>query len=325
MIYRLINILPLIKMIEDTNINIKKYKIGTVIFDNPILNASGCWVMFSHQIDKLYNSNLGGIVMKTCTLNPKNGNIEPTYCCLAQLNVHFNSKGLPNPGYCYYKEILKNMTKMTKPFILSVAYSDNFNDLSLILTDYDNFVTKTSLIEINTSCPNTESEIIPYDLNKFKLFINNLKEINVPNLLLGIKLPPYLDKKLLSEIAKIIIESNVISFITLCNSIPNCLPLVNSDLMLSTIYGGMSGKLNKYISISNVKQFSDLFKKNESNIKIIGCGGIETIYDINDYIKMGADFVQLGSCFYDSTKNELNNAKIIDIINEFKTGLNKKN
>lgn len=310
-VYRLVNILSLVKMTE--------YKIGTVVFKNPILNASGCWVMFSEQIEKLQSTNLGGIVAKTCTLHPKNGNAEPTYHCLKSANVHFNSKGLPNPGYHYYKEIAK--TIKTKPFILSVAYTNDINELTCILTDYNNSVVEPCLIEINTSCPNTESEILSYDVNKFKLFIDWLATLHLTNLFLGIKLTPYLDKKMLSEIANIIIKSNI-SFITLCNSIPNCLPLIDGNTLLSTSYGGMSGKLNKYISISNVKQFSNLFKKSGSAIKIIGCGGIETLTDINDYVKMGADFVQLGSCFYDNVNNELNYVKIIEIINEFKTGLN---
>ena len=293
----------------------QKYSIKNILFTNPILNASGCWAMSSEQINKLENSNLGGIIAKTCTKLPKNGNAEPTYYCLDNLNIHFNSKGLPSNGYEYYKNISR--TIISKPFILSIAYSDDLFDM---LIDYDSFVNRPHLVEINMSCPNTESEIIPYDLTKFNEFIEKIKCVCLENLILGIKLPPYLDKKLLFNTAKIIIKSNI-SFITLCNSLPNCLALNNGDYTLSTMFGGMSGKFNKYISISNVKQFADVFKANCSDIKIIGCGGIECVNDVDDYIKMGADFVQLGSCFYNSQTNGLDLDKITKIVNEFDKAL----
>jgi dihydroorotate dehydrogenase len=56
----------------------------------------------------------------------------------------------------------------------------------------------------------------------------------------------------------------------------------------SNVYSGISGKFNKYISLSNVYTFN---KQLDKKIKIIGCGGIENIQDINDYLNNGATLV----------------------------------
>jgi dihydroorotate dehydrogenase (fumarate) len=83
---------------------------------------------------------------------------------------------------------------------------------------------------------------------------------------------------------------------------------------VSNIYGGLSGKINKYFTLSNIYTIK---KKLNKNIKIMGCGGIETIEDVKDYLNIGADFVQLGSLFYDSAINKLDVDKINNLVDKF--------
>ena len=66
--------------------------------------------------------------------------------------------------------------------------------------------------------------------------------------------------------------------------------------------------------MSNVVSFSKLI---DNKIKIVGCGGIDTINDVKDYLNNGADFVQLASCFYDVENNKLDIVKINELIREF--------
>ena len=88
----------------------------------------------------------------------------------------------------------------------------------------------------------------------------------------------------------------------------------SKDPILSNKYGGMSGKINKHISLSNVMTFSKTLSK---EIKIIGCGGINTIEDVSDYLKYGASFIQLASCFYDEISDELNISKINELVSKY--------
>lgn len=290
----------------------EKYMLGNISFSVPILNASGCWCLDKEQIEELYNSKLGGILAKTCTTLKKDGNAEPNYHYFEKDGVHFNSKGLPNLGYQYYKQLSAKFTD--KPYIISIAF-ENFDNLKILLDDYDKFIQKNSIIEINLSCPNTETDIPGYDIDFIHKLLLFLKECELQNIKFGLKLPPYLQNILMNQIIKVInMFDSILVYIVLSNSIPNCLPLIDGTPILTNIYGGMSGKINKFISVGNVAYFS---KKLNKNIKIIGCGGIETIEDIFDYLNNGADFVQLASCFYDHKRNRLNIAKINNLICDF--------
>jgi len=300
--------------------------------NNKFFNASGCWSSNETQLDDLFNSKLNYIVSKTCTLNSKKGNEEPTYYTLD--NIHINSKGLPNEGYYYYKNLYSkyinsNSINNEKPFILSVAWEHNEENTITILNDYNNLVNnidknldkKEELVELNLSCPNLNHEIPSYNvalLDRILKLINNLR---LNNLIFSLKLSPFLDHQLCDKIINIINENNTtnkIKYIVLSNSIPNCLMLQNGEPVLSNIYGGLSGKLNKFISLSNIHYFKDRIDK---NIQLIGCGGIETIQDVNDYLNNGASYVQLGSCFYDSSLNCLQYDKINSLVTQYENSL----
>jgi dihydroorotate dehydrogenase len=297
--------------------NSKPYQIGSIKFEHPILNASGCWVTTEEQINELKNSNLSGIISKTCSIFSKKGNHEPNYYKLENENIHFNSKGLPNLGYSYYKDISDKFD--TKPFIISITY-DTTDNMGAILKDYDASITEPKLVEINMSCPNVETKIPGYHIGMIEKLIVNLFKLNLKNIEIGIKLPPYFEIDMMNKVVDCLNYTwfdrvSLIKYVVLSNSIPNAFPLLNGSPVLSSFYGGLSGKINKYIAISNVHIFSQRINK---NIKIIGCGGIETDEDIFDYLKCGADFVQLGSCFYEENTNSLNIEKINNTINFFR-------
>jgi len=293
------------------------YQIGNQLFQVPILNASGCWSAYHSQLNELYSSELGGIVAKTCTIFCKQGNDEPTYYFSEKDGVHFNSKGLPNYGYQYYRELSRDFTD--KPYIISIAFED-FDKLKLLLKDYDQFVNKETLVEINLSCPNTQAEIPGYDVEFIEKLLAMLFIYKLSHIKCGLKLPPYFQRKEIHKLADIFNEfSTVLYYIVVSNSIPNCMPLLEGEHVLSTKFGGMSGKINKNIALSNVASFSEKINK---NIKIVGCGGIDNVDDILDYFKHGADFVQLASCFYNDHTNKLDIDKINTTIHEFS---NKKN
>ena len=284
--------------------------------NHTILNSSGCWGSNETQLDELFNTKLNAVITKTCTLHFKKGNAEPTFYSLG--NLHINSKGLPNEGYIYYKALYNKYKLNNKKYILSVAWECNENNTLELLQNYNNHVTKQELVELNLSCPNLEHEIPSYNyimLDKILKLINNL---NLNNLIFSLKLSPFLDHKLCDKIINTINSNNnskIYKYIVLSNSIPNGLILNNGSPALSNIFGGLSGNLNKYIALSNVYYFKN---KLDKNIEIIGCGGISNVYDIKDYLNNGANYVQLGSCFYDSFTNSLDYDKINSVITTYK-------
>jgi dihydroorotate dehydrogenase (fumarate) len=307
-----LNDIPVLETIPKLDLSI-----NTIQFAHPILNASGCWALHEKQLDELYGSKLAGIVSKTATLFSKNGNPEPTYYYDTDNKISYNCKGLPNLGYNYYKMLSTKYSQ--KPYILSLAY-DTFDKLKLILLDYiGDDSTSKKLVELNLSCPNGANVIIGYSLDLMEELFRFLKMLRLSNILFGLKLPPYLDTNSIVECAKLFIKyPDIIAYIVSCNSIPNSMPMLHGKQMLSSGIGGMSGKQNKGIALSNVYNFAIQFKNlKNSSIKIIGCGGIETVDDVLDYLKAGASFVQVASCFYDEIEDKLNTEKINKLVNEF--------
>lgn len=269
--------------------------------NTPIISASGCWASTEEQIVELLNSNIGAITLKTCTLFSKDGNKEPNF--YRDGEITFNSKGLPNKGYSYYRDILiKYNIEGNKPFIVSVSYESN-DKINIILDDINGISVKNTFVELNLSCPNIKCDdgIIGYNLDQISILLDNLK--NYDNLTIGLKLPPYLDIILIKNLCHILNKNlKIIKFITLCNSIPNTIHLYNQEPVLSTLLGGMSGKINKYISLGNISLFNNYLDK---RITIIGCGGISNLCDILDYEKMGVKYYQIASYFYDENNNKL--------------------
>jgi len=281
----------------------------------PIITASGCWASTEEQILKLMTTNIGAICLKTCTLESRDGNPEPTY--YTNGGFTFNSKGLPNPGYSYYRDILiKYNVNNNKPFFISIGYESNDNCLS-ILKDLQTITKKQIFVELNMSCPNVKNKTVPaYNIDILNNLLFNLKEFNNQNkIIIGIKLPPYLDTSFIHKVCDILNNHLSVKFITMCNSIPNTVYIKDNNYVLNTIMGGMSGKANKYVSLGSILHFK---KKLDSSIVIIGCGGISDVSDIDDYFMCGATYVQIASCFYEEETNSLNLEKINNLIEKYK-------
>ena len=277
-----------------------------------ILNASGCWCDTREKIVELYNNPIfSGVISKTCTRYLKIGNPEPNYYFNEKNGLHFNSKGLPNFGYEYYKECFSLLLEKDKPFILSVAYNEHeLDDFTWILKDYDGFLQhheKDALIEINISCPNIHSRITGYHKKDIAFLLQHIRALNLTRVKIGLKLPPYFELEKIRKIAELfLLHTDNIRYIVCCNTIPNA--------YYDGKYCGVSGKINKYIAIGNIKKFKEYFS---DKIHIIGSGGITNGQDIQDYLNAGADIVQLGSGFYDKERNALDCDKISGL-NDFR-------
>lgn len=269
-----------------------------------VMNASGCWVLQPHQIDSIALVN-NCIISKTCTLDPKPCNPLPNF--IEYGNYSLNCKGLPNLGYIVYKKLWLDYYQKKIILILSLDCSD-INSLSIMLQDFNHFIENAKkdtndnskeLVELNISCPNknVNQRIIGYDLKYLDKILNFIKDLQLKNIDIGLKLPPYIDRYMVEQLSGLLISYNsIIAYIVCSNSLPNCSSLVNGEYKLSMDIGGLSGDVLKCIALSNINQLSKLLK--DYDIKILGCGGINDLKDINDYLKVGAIGVQIGRSLY---------------------------
>lgn len=282
---------------------------------NIIMNASGCYSRTYSQLKELcFNTHHNTIITKTCTKIESIGNVLPNYKEISE-DICINALGIPNEGYYYYKHIFLDLiydnSMKNINYIISMD-TTHIDDLCFMLKDYDDEITKIKytekqFIELNISCPNLNNTILSYDIEKLTHLLNIIDNLKLNNIYFGVKCSPYLDKSLLTKIALLFIKhSNIIKYIVCSNTIPNGLYIdlmklnnYNKDnIYLTNKFGGISGVVNKYISLSNIYQFNMIFKTYKCDIKIIGCGGIFNYHDILEYLYIGSCGVQIGYSLY---------------------------
>lgn len=268
-----------------------KTKIAGIDFDSYIFNASGPRDSILKELEVIGESDSSAITMKSCTLQPREGNDKPRYARLEFGSIQ--SMGLPNLGYQEYIKLASQLKKYNKPIIASVA--------GLTIDSYRKMVeefqkSETHLIEVNLSCPNLKGKSpVAYNFEETELVLSKITGLGEKPI--GLKLPPYYEKNQYKRLVKLIQQYNI-SFITCINSIGNTL-IIDSEKETPVIkpkkgFGGLSGQYIKPIALANVKNFYELL---QGKISIIGVGGINSGNDAFEYLLAGADAIQVGTTF----------------------------
>ena len=280
-----------------------------------ILNTSGPADVTLSELGIIANSKSSAITMKSCTLEPREGNPEPRYADLEFGSI--NSMGLPNLGYRAYikfSKILKE--KYKKPVIASISGMTLKDNLVIFKAFNDSSV---DLIEFNPGSPNTIGKpIIGYDVDAMDKLLGAVSKVCKKPF--GVKLPAYFDLVHFEQIADVI-KKYPVKFITCINSIGNGLaidphkekPLIKPKGGL----GGIGGSYIKFTALANVRRFYELFN---DKIQVIGVGGIYTGIDAFEFILAGASAVQIGTAFLQKGPKIFNNVQ-----EELKEFMKKKN
>ncbi|MCK5460023.1 dihydroorotate oxidase [Candidatus Parcubacteria bacterium] len=272
-------------------LNSYKTKIAGVELDSYICNASGPLDSTLKELENIAKSTSSAIIMKSCTIEPKEGNQEPIYTRLPLGSIQ--SMGLPNLGYQEYVKFAARLKKYNKPIIASVA--------GLSVEDYQQMVeafqnSDVDLIEVNLSCPNLERKPqVAYDFKQTEKVLCKIS--NLGKKPIGLKLPPYYDLIHHKQMAKLIEKYNI-RFITCINSVGNAL-IIDSKTETPVIkpkrgFGGLCGDYIKPIALANVRAFYELLK---NKISIFGVGGIKSGADTFEFLLAGADAVQVATTF----------------------------
>ena len=270
--------------------------ISSVFLKSCLYNASGCLCVSKEDLLKVYNSNSGAVISKSCTFSPREGNPKPRYFENSYGSI--NSMGMPNKGYRFYTYMSNYLLDLgdSKPYIISVSGLD-FDELLTMLSYIDNMVKRPEqLVEVNLSCPNIPGEAqVSYDFKKMdnclkKIFSNKYKKIKI-----GLKLSPYFDPSHILEVSNIF-KKYSLHFLTCINSLGNGI-IINPETDKTSIVpkkglGGVGGLYCKPIALSNVFQF---YKHLGDKLTIIGCGGVQSGQDAYEHILCGASVVQIGT------------------------------
>jgi len=268
-----------------------KTKIAGIEFNSYILNASGVKDSTFEELEEIAKSDSAAIMMKSCTIESREGNEEPRYARLPLGAIQ--SMGLPNLGYKKHLEFASQLSKFGKPIIVSVA--------GFIADEYKIMVeafqeSKADLIEVNLSCPNIEGkQPIAYNFKQTEEILDEILNLNKKPI--GLKLPPYFDFSQQEKMAELIKRYNI-SFISSINSLGNTL-IIDPEKEKPIIkpnkgFGALCGDYIKPIALANVRKFYELLG---GGVSIMGVGGIKTGRDAFEFLLAGADAVQVATIF----------------------------
>ena len=266
-----------------------RIKIRDVEFASPLLTASGTYG-YGHEVQGLAEVNkLGGIITKSVTLHPREGNPPPriseTSCGM------LNSIGLANLGvekYC--EEVIPFLNNLKTQVIINVAGS-KLEDYLKTLEKLEATNGRHVGYEINISCPNVKKGGMEFGVSPEMTMELTSEMRKRTDKLLVMKLGPNVTR--IEDIAQAA-ESGGADAVSAINTIVGmAIDIKTREPKLHTNYGGLSGPAIKPIAIANVHK---VFKTVE--IPVIGIGGISTVEDVIEFLLAGATLVQIGTMNY---------------------------
>lgn len=252
---------------------------------NPIMPASGCFG-FGREFSQLYDlSQLGAIMIKATTFEPRFGNPTPR---VAETSAGMlNAIGLQNPGLeKVVNEELVWLEQFDVPIIANVAGSQE--------EDYVAVAKKISAspnvhaLELNISCPNVKTGGIAFGTipEIAKNLTKKVKEVSeVP---VYVKLSPNVTD--IVEMAKAV-EDGGADGLTMINTLVGMrIDLKTGKPILANKTGGLSGPAIKPVALRMIYEVSQ-----QVSLPIIGMGGIESAEDVIEYFYAGASAVAIGT------------------------------
>lgn len=299
-------------MVEDKCIDLS-LKIKDFELKNPIITASGTYG-YSNEFEVFCNvKNLGAIVTKGITVEPRFGNEGERIFETAGGMI--NRIGLENIGIkAFLKEKLPILRDCNINFILNIAGNTPEDYIKLAKIAQENDI---KAIELNVSCPNVKCGCIEYGVNKQALYeLVQMVRKNYDGCLI-VKLSPNVTSA--EEVAEAAQSAgaDAVSAINTVRGMGVKLNFVNGQFKKTTVSGGLSGQCIKPVALSFVDRISKVI-----DIPIIAIGGIQTLDDILEFFSVGAKAVQIGTANFthpDIAEKLVNDLEKFMETNNFKT------
>lgn len=261
-------------------------KINDFKLKNPIMTASGTYG-YNNEFDEFCDvKNIGAIVTKGITLEPRLGNEGERIFETASGMI--NRIGLENVGIeAFLREKLPVLRNCGIDFILNIAGNTPEDYIKLAQIAQENDI---RAIEVNVSCPNVKCGCIEYGVNKQALYeLVAMVRKNYENCLI-VKLSPNVTSAEDMAIAAQGAGADAISAINTVRGLGVKLNFNNGQFNKTTVSGGLSGQCIKPIALSFIDRINKVI-----DIPIIGIGGISSLDDMLEFFAVGARAVQIGT------------------------------
>lgn len=274
---------------------------------NPLLPASGTYG-YGEAYSQYYSpSELGALISKGITWNPKPGN-EGIRIWETPSGI-LNSIGLENPGiHEFLNGSLQKMQTLNENVIVNLGgntIEEYINSVEL-LNDHDFFA-----IELNISCPNVKEGGMAFGIeSETAAEVTKIVKAHTKHNLI-VKLSP--NARNIVECAKAVEEAGADSVSLINTVLGMAIDPYKEKAVFNNTYAGLSGPAVKPIALRMVHQVA----KNV-NIPVVAAGGISTGLDVAEFMMAGATLVQIG------TANFMNPNAVVDILKDFDDFLKEK-
>lgn len=259
--------------------------IGRLKLANPILTASGTFGYGQEFASIIDLNELGGLVTKAVSLEPRTGNPIPR---IAETPAGMlNSIGLANVGvHNFIKEKLPYLKTLKSAVIVNVAGKtiEEFVQVIDIIEDAGGI----DGYELNISCPNVKQGGMAFGADpRIAAKITSLCR-NATDRCLIVKLSPNVTS--IRDIAKAAEDAGADSLSVINTFVGMAVDIQAKRPKLATITGGLSGPAIKPLAIAKVFEVV-----RNVNIPVIGIGGIMNCDDVIEFLITGATAIQVGT------------------------------
>lgn len=269
------------------NVNINKLELK-----NPVMTASGTFGYGLEFNDFISIDEIGGIIVKGTTLEPRQGNDYPR---MAEVpSGMLNCVGLQNKGVEYfYSNIYPQIKDINTNMIVNVSGStlEDYASCAARINELDNI----PAIELNISCPNVKAGGMAFGVTASGAasVVKAVREVYDKTLI--VKLSPNVTSVV--DIAKAC-EAEGADSVSLINTLVGmAIDIEKRKPILSIATGGLSGPAVKPVALRMVWQVAKAV-----NIPVIGLGGISSATDAIEFLMAGATAIQIGTAnFLDPT------------------------
>jgi len=292
---------------QKTNVNLCVDLIG-IKMKNPVMVASGTFGYGEEYSDFIDLRELGAIVTKSITLQPRVGNRPPR---IAETpSGILNAIGLQNVGLeKFISDKMPFLRGVSIPIIVSISGEDvsEYVEIAQKLNE----VPDVSALELNISCPNVSKGGMHFGSDRQMTYDLVSAVRCATKLPIIVKLSPNVTS--IVDIA-LSAEKAGADVISLVNTLLGMAIDINTRRpKLGNITGGLSGPAIRPVAIRMVWQVF-----NKVRIPIIGMGGIMTADDALEFIIAGAKAVSIG------TANFVNPVSALEVIAGIREYLQQK-
>ena len=258
---------------------------------NPLMPASGTFGFGdTTAAQKIDLNQMGALVLKTTTRKAKIGNPQPQIKVLD--NGVLNSVGLTNPGVDQVVEVkLAELREKYPDLPIIASVGGETIDDYLYVAEKLASSQMVNALEINVSCPNVKAGGMQFGIDPKIVEDLTAKIKQIVNIPIYVKLTPNVtDVVMIAKAA----EAGGADGLSLINTLLGLdIDVRTRKAVLGNGMGGLSGNCIRPVALRMVYQI-----RQETNLPIIGMGGIRSVTDVVKFFLAGANAVAIGSAHF---------------------------